>query len=95
MSGAVAPGPHVTEWAVRLRVTEDGDLTRAHAALDTGTGLIETDAEARRSPLDPSDPAIGDELAAGRALMDLGHRLLRAGSVAAEAADTARSRDGQ
>ncbi|GAA4881829.1 dsRBD fold-containing protein [Kitasatospora terrestris] len=92
MSGA-AREPQVTEWAVRLRVTEDGDLTRVHAALDTGAGTVESDAEARRSPLDPADPAIGDELAAGRALMDLGHQLLRAGSVAAEAADTARRRD--
>jgi hypothetical protein len=88
-----AEGPHTTEWQVRLSLTETGDLTRAHAVLDTGANVLETDAEARRSPLDPADPAIGDELAVGRALLDLGHRLVHAGSVAAEAAEAARSRE--
>lgn len=85
--------PHTADWQVRLRVTEDGDLTRAHAVLDTGADILETDAEAHRSPLDPADSAIGDELAVGRALLELGHRLVHAGSVAAEAAEAARRRD--
>ena len=36
---------------------------------------------ARRNPVDPQVPKIGDELAAARALSDLSHRLLE---VAAE-----------
>ncbi|WP_354643971.1 dsRBD fold-containing protein [Kitasatospora camelliae] len=101
MSGATAGGgmagsaPHTSEWQLRLTVTEDGDLTQAHAVLDTGTGLLQADAEARRSAHDPQDAAIGDELAVGRALLDLGHRLVHAGSVAAEAAESARRRDGE
>ncbi|GJF31688.1 hypothetical protein KNE206_43880 [Kitasatospora sp. NE20-6] len=98
MSGPLAGGgPHTSEWQVRLLVTEDGDLTRAHAVLEPGTALggtpLAADAEARRSAHDPVEPAIGDELAVGRALLDLGHRLVHAGSVAAEAAESARRRD--
>jgi len=92
MAGA---GPRSNDWDVRLHVTEDGDLTRAHAVLDTGAGVLEADAEAHRSPRDSSDHVIGDELAVGRALMDLGHRLIRAGSLAAEAAESARLRDAE
>lgn len=40
MSGPLAGGgPHTSEWQVRLLVTEDGDLTRAHAVLEPGTAL--------------------------------------------------------
>ncbi|MER8188333.1 dsRBD fold-containing protein [Kitasatospora sp. NPDC094015] len=93
--GAAARPPHTADWQVRLRVTEDGDHTRAHAVLDTGSSLLEADAEAHRSAHDPAVPVIGDELAVGRALLDLGHRLVQAGSVAAEASESARRRDGE
>ncbi|MFJ4675617.1 MULTISPECIES: dsRBD fold-containing protein [unclassified Kitasatospora] len=94
MSGHVAAsGPHSTEWSVRLRVVEAGDLTQAHAVLDTGVNLIEVEAEAHRSRTDPADPEIGDELAVGRALTALGQQLIHHGSTAAEAADSARRRD--
>lgn len=94
MSGNLAMPPHGTEWQLRLRLTEDGDLTQAHVELDTGESVLESDAQARRSPHDAPDAGIGDELAAGRALLDLGHRLVHAGAVAAEAAESARRRDG-
>ncbi|MDH6574502.1 dsRBD fold-containing protein [Kitasatospora sp. MAP5-34] len=93
MSGNLATPPHDTEWQVKLRLTEDGDITEAHVVLDTGVSVLESDARARRSPHDPPVAGIGDELAAGRALLDLGHRLVRAGSVAAESAESARRRD--
>ncbi|GLW58495.1 dsRBD fold-containing protein [Kitasatospora phosalacinea] len=94
MSGrAAAPEPHSSEWSVRLRVVEVGDLTQAHAVLDTGVNLIEAEAEAHRSSTDPADPAIGDELAVGRALTALGQQLVHRGSVAAEAAESTRRRD--
>ncbi|GAA5020893.1 dsRBD fold-containing protein [Kitasatospora paranensis] len=100
MSGAMAGGePHTSQWQVRLEVTEDGDTTRAHAVLLpaadvlTDGPVMSADAEARRSAHDPAVPVIGDELAVGRALMDLGHRLVHAGSVAAESAESARRRD--
>lgn len=92
---AQAQPPHSTEWTMRLRLTEEGDLTQAHLELDTGQNILESDAQARRSPHDPPATVIGDELAAGRALIELGHRLVHAGSVAAEAAESARRRDGE
>ncbi|GAA0664929.1 hypothetical protein GCM10010193_15420 [Kitasatospora atroaurantiaca] len=93
MNENLAAQPQSTEWQLKLRLTEDGDLTQAHVVLDTGEAVLEADAEAHRSPHDPPVAGIGDELAAGRALLDLGHRLVHAGSVAAEAAESARRRD--
>lgn len=92
-SHTAVPEPHTTEWSVRLRVVEVGDLTQAHAVLDTGVNLIEVEAEAHRSERDPVDPAIGDDLAVGRALAALGQQLIHSGSTAAEAAESARRRD--
>ena len=74
-------------WTVDLSIAEEGDRTRADAVLRTrdrtslhGTG------RARRNPVDPQVPEIGDELAASRALADLAHRLLQAASEDLEAA---------
>lgn len=68
---------HAKHWLVDVFVDEDDDVTRAQARLRTrdkthlvGRGL------ARRNPHDLQVPAIGDELAAARALADLAHRLL-------------------
>ena len=64
-------------WAVDILLHEDGGRTTAEARLHTdednrlvGIGL------ARLSPGDEDVPGIGEELAAARALSDLGHRLL-------------------
>lgn len=66
-------------WHIDIHLTEDGRQTRAEAVLrtDTGTELRRTHV-ARRSPRDPDVPAIGDELAACRALNELTHALLEA-----------------
>ncbi len=93
MSGSMATPPHSTEWQMKLRLTEAGDITEAHLVLDTGATVLEAEARARRSPHDPPAADIGDELAAGRALLDLGHRLVRTGAIAAESAESARRRD--
>lgn len=70
-------------WTVTINIDEaDDDRTRAHAVLDTGGSMRLTgEGLARRNPTDRPVPEIGDELAAGRALSDLAHRLL---DVAAE-----------
>jgi hypothetical protein len=73
------------EWQLRLELTEDGDATTVRAVLDTGDEVLRTLGSAHRNPLDAEVPQIGDEFAAGRALVELGHRLLRAGT--AEATD--------
>lgn len=66
-------------WHVELRISEQGDLTRADAVLETGdTSSMRGVGHARRNPVDSQVPEIGDELAAARALSDLAHRLLDA-----------------
>ncbi|EST36820.1 hypothetical protein M878_00305 [Streptomyces roseochromogenus subsp. oscitans DS 12.976] len=44
--------------------------------LDTGTNAITAHGSAHSHPADTNVPEIGDELAAGRAMVDLAHQLL-------------------
>jgi hypothetical protein len=81
--------PRTKQWALRLDLFEEGDLTRVHALLDTGDNVLESRTVARRSPNDAPVPEIGDEFAAGRALVDLGHQLLRAGTIDSAAEERA------
>jgi hypothetical protein len=65
-------------WTVDVYVGEDDDgQTYAEAALsdDIGNHLLGT-GQARLSPEDVDVPEIGDEIAVGRALSNLGNRLL-------------------
>ncbi|MER8105169.1 dsRBD fold-containing protein [Kitasatospora sp. NPDC094016] len=75
------------QWTLRLDLFEEGDTTKVHAVLDTGDNALESRTAARRNPHDPLVPEIGDEYAAARALIDLGHQLLRAGIADAAAND--------
>jgi hypothetical protein len=68
------------QWGVQIDISEDGKDTHTHvrAVLTTMNGMtIEGTGHARRNPRDRTVPEIGDELAAGRALIDLGHRLVQ------------------
>ncbi|MFD5465661.1 dsRBD fold-containing protein [Kitasatospora sp. NPDC127059] len=78
-------------WTLRLDLFEEGDTTKVHAVLDTGDTSLESRTTARRNPHDPPVPEIGDEYAAARALIDLGHRLLRAGLSDSAANDRSES----
>ncbi|MEV6053665.1 DUF1876 domain-containing protein [Streptomyces sp. NPDC052107] len=70
---------HTTQWQVRLHLFEDDDgTTKAHVVLHTGTTALSADGRARCHPADANVPEIGDELAAGRAMVDLAHQLLSA-----------------
>jgi hypothetical protein len=64
-------------WTVDIYVGEDDGATYAEAALndDIGNDVLGT-GRARLNPVDADVPAIGDEIAVGRALTDLGRRLL-------------------
>ncbi|MFH8774550.1 dsRBD fold-containing protein [Streptomyces sp. NPDC085866] len=70
--------PSVKEWRLNLYLSEHDPDTTARIILDTGDNVLESHAEARRSPYDTAVPEIGDELAAGRALIAMGRLLLRA-----------------
>ncbi|MEU9079946.1 dsRBD fold-containing protein [Kitasatospora sp. NPDC004745] len=75
------------QWTLRIDLFEEGDATKVHAVLNTGENVLEARTASRRSPHDPPVPEIGDEFAAARALIDLGHQLLRAGLADSAAND--------
>ncbi|WP_081240824.1 DUF1876 domain-containing protein [Streptomyces viridosporus] len=68
--------PHTGEWKVRLHLFQDGGTTKARAVVDTGTRELTGHGVAHRNPADTDVPEIGDELAAGRAMQDLGRQLV-------------------
>lgn len=83
-------GPEGSEdhraWIVEIVFAEDEDCTRADALLHA---VAERERHARglarRNPVDPNVPAIGEELAAARALSDLSHQLVDAAAHELEA----------
>lgn len=78
-SGATAPT--AKEWRLHLYLSEEGMATKAKVVLETGDKVLDGRAEAHRNPHDPSVPEIGDELAAGRALADLGQQLIHLAAI--------------
>lgn len=75
------PQPATRSWSVDILIGRREGHTHAQARLHTGdrTHLTGTGI-ARRDPHDPDVPEIGQELAAARALIELGQRLLSAAS---------------
>lgn len=71
-------------WNLEVVFTEDSDHTRADALLTAGDRQYRGWGHAKRNPVDPDIPKIGEELAAARALSDLSHQLLHAASEAIE-----------
>ena len=69
---------HVAEWLANVHLFEDDDSTHARVTLDTGSAVLVGVGVARRRPGDPAVPEIGDELAVGRAFVELGERLIAA-----------------
>jgi hypothetical protein len=73
-------------WTVEVLLNEDGDDTMADAALTVENKMqLHGRGASRRNPRDESEPRIGDELAAARALSDLAHQLLAAAASDIEA----------
>jgi hypothetical protein len=65
-----------TTWTITIEFTEDGDRTRADAILTGAPDELRGWGRARRNPADPDLPAVGEEVAAARALSDLTNHLL-------------------
>jgi hypothetical protein len=78
-------------WTVDLRVEEDGVRTVAVATLRAGDRRIQGRGTARRNPLDPDLPRVGEDLAVSRALSHLAHELLSDAAASLEAATHAPS----
>jgi hypothetical protein len=73
-------------WTVQVTLDEEGDDTRADAALSVENKMeFRGRGVSRRNPHDESEPRIGDELATARALSDLAHQLLAAAATDIEA----------
>ncbi len=68
-------------WRVEIVFTEDDRVTRADALLDVGDRHYHGWGRAKRNPVDPDVPVIGEEIAACRALSDLAHELLDAAAA--------------
>ncbi|UQX04201.1 DUF1876 domain-containing protein [Streptomyces sp. RerS4] len=69
---------HAEEWKVGVYLNEEDGTTKARAVLDTGKTKMVGRGTARCNPQDVDIPAIGDELAASRAMRDLAGQLMRA-----------------
>jgi hypothetical protein len=71
-------------WTVQVNFTEDENRTRADAWLSARGVTWHAWGRARRNPSDPDVPAVGEELAAARALSDLSHQLVDAAAHGVE-----------
>ncbi|MDY7099720.1 MAG: dsRBD fold-containing protein [Actinomycetota bacterium] len=65
-------------WRVEVTFSEHDRATRADAVLDVAGNHHHGWGQARRDPFDRDVPVIGEQVAAARALIRLGHQLLGA-----------------
>ncbi len=63
-------------WTVTIVFSESDNQTRADAVLAGAPDEVFGWGRARRNPTDPDLPAVGEEVAAARALTDLAHHLI-------------------
>jgi hypothetical protein len=78
MGGATEGGEAMDErvWTVTIVFSEDEDKTRADAVLAGAPEELRGWGRAKRNPIDPDVPAVGEEIAAARALHDVANHLL-------------------
>jgi hypothetical protein len=76
---------HVTRWRANVFLFEEKREAVAQAVLETGATAVHGSGRAVRASGDADIEVIGDELAAGRALIELGRSLLGAGEADIEA----------
>ncbi|MFD8985225.1 DUF1876 domain-containing protein [Streptomyces sp. NPDC059564] len=69
---------HAEQWQVGVYLEEEDGTTTARAVLDNGTTIMTGRGRSRCNPQDVEVHAIGDELAASRAMRDLAGQLMRA-----------------
>ena len=63
---------------ISLHLVEDDTSTVVHTTLDLRGDHFESVGKARRNPVDPPTPTVGEELALARALQELAAQLLEA-----------------
>lgn len=67
-----------TACVAEILLEEDLDHTEARATFELKGARFTGSGRARRNPVDPSLPVVGEELAAARAFSDLAHKLVEA-----------------
>ena len=77
-------GQHSVVRSVELLINETDDETQATASLEIDGATVSGWGRARRNPVDPRVPRIGEELAAARALADLSHRIFDVATIEIE-----------
>lgn len=70
--------PEEKDVVLSIHLTEDDTTTSAVAALDLRGDHFEATGRARRNPIDPPRPLIGEELAIARALSKLESKIMDA-----------------
>ncbi len=65
-------------WSVEILIGEGSEETEAEAVVHLGERRFAGWGRARRNPVDPQVPRVGEELASARALADLAHKLFEA-----------------
>ena len=78
---------HTAEWKIKLFLFEHDNGSTAEVVLDTGVTTLNGEGHAGQYPDGRMAPEIDTEIAAGRALINLGERLTAIG--VADAADAA------
>ncbi len=63
-------------WTIEVELEETSDTTEAKAVLVIDGHKLGGWGRARRNPVDPELPRVGEELATARALSDLAHQLV-------------------
>ena len=71
-------GPNRLTCHIDIDIVEDSDECEATASLMTSRGVVRASGRARRNPVDPVIPMVGEELAIGRALRSLSAQLVTA-----------------
>ncbi|GAA2502634.1 DUF1876 domain-containing protein [Streptomyces thermolineatus] len=70
---------------IEMEFQEDSQRTRAAALLRLPDGTeLRAHGQAKRNPIDPAQPRVGEEIAAARALTDLAHQLMEKAAVEIE-----------
>jgi hypothetical protein len=63
-------------WNLEISIEENDARTVATATLIAGRRKLQTRGTARRNPVDPRMPRVGEDLAVSRALSELAHNLI-------------------
>jgi hypothetical protein len=77
--------------SIEIGIDEDDTTTLVHAVLDLRGDHFDATGRAKRNPIDPSVPVIGEELALARALSSLEDQIIDAAYAKIDGFSTVRA----